>query len=278
MSFNSNDDMNEIDVWINNPTILLNNNTIIEIWPTQQMCYERKINAMTRLIIILTILGFILTRSMKILLIGFITLIVIYFFYKQSWYKYSFKNNKEGFSSDKNGYNPIVTINKSVVEGDDKNNNNNNNNKNNKNKNKNNNNNNILLDQFVDENYQPGTKYNPLSNVLLTEIMDNPERKSAPPSFNLDVSSDITKNVKNMIQNLNSTLRCSNKQLFSSLGDNFYLDQSMRQFVPTANTQIPNDQGAFGQYLYSDMKYSGKENTTYGAAARVQDNYRHINP
>jgi hypothetical protein len=262
MSFNSNDDMNEIDVWINNPTVLLNKNTIVEIWPTQQMCYERKINAMSRLIIILTILGFILTRSMKILLIGFITLIVIYFFYNQNWYKYNLKNNKEGFSStsDNNDYNPVINMNKPDR------------------KNDNTNEDNVPLNEFVNEKYKTGSKYNPLSNVLLTEIMDNPDRSSAPPSFNPDVSSDIRKNVKKMVQMLNPTIKCSNKQLFSTLGDNFDLDQSIRQFVPTANTRVTNDQGAYAQYLYSDMKYSGKDNTIYGAIARVQDNVRYTNP
>lgn len=87
--YNSSNSIKEIDidVWVNNPTILLDKNTIFEIWPTQQMCYERKINAMTRLIILLTILGFILTRSMKIVVVGFITLIVVYLFYYQNWYK-----------------------------------------------------------------------------------------------------------------------------------------------------------------------------------------------
>jgi hypothetical protein len=261
MSLNNNDDMNEIDVWINNPTVLLNKDSILEIWPTPKMCYERKINAMSRLIIILTILGFILTRSIKILLIGLITLVVIYFFYNQNWYKYNLKNNKEGFSNEKeDGYDPVVTMNKSDG------------------KNDNIDENNVSLKNFVNEEYKTGTKYNPLSNVLLTEIMDDPDRLSAPPSFNPNISSDIRKNIKKTVQMLNPTIKCTNKQLFSTLGDNFELDQSIRRFVPTANTKVTNDQTAFAQYLYSDMKYSGKENTIYGAIARVQDNYRYTNP
>jgi uncharacterized membrane protein len=272
MSFNSNDDMNEIDVWINNPSVLLNKNTALEFWPTQKMCYERKINAMTRLIIILTILGFILTRSINILLIGFITLVVIYFFYNQSWYKYNLKNNKEGFSSTSdNGYDPVVSINKPGSKHSDKK-------KQNKKYDDSDSDTVVSLNKFVDEEYKTGTKYNPLSNVLLTEIMDNPDRLSAPPSFNLDTSDDIRKNVKKMVQMLNPTIKCSSKQLFSNLGDNFYLDQSIRQFVPTSNTKVTNDQGAFAQYLYSDMKYSGKDNTIYGAIARTQDNIRYTNP
>jgi hypothetical protein len=48
--------------------------------------------------------------------------------------------------------------------------------------------------------------------------------------------------------------------------------------MSTANTRIPNDQGAFAQYLYDDMKFSGKENTIFGAIARVQDNTRFTDP
>jgi len=272
----NNDNINEIDIWINNPTILLDKNTLFEIWPTQQMCYERKINAMSRLIIILTILGFILTRSMKIVVVGFITLFVIYLFYYQNWYKYN-KNNKEGFGSESDsssGYNPMVSVNTPETELEP-----------NKtsllvNATSSNSEDGTPLKEFVKDNYQRGTKTNPLGNVLLTDIMDNPDRLSASPSFNPSVSNDITNNVKKMVQMLNPGIKCSDKQLFNNLYDNFDLDQSNRVFNATANTRVSNDQGAFAQYLYSNLKYSGKENTPEGAIARVQDNApaRYIDP
>jgi hypothetical protein len=271
----NNDNINEIDIWINNPTVLLDKNTIFEIWPTQQMCYERKINAMSRLIILLTILGFILTRSMKIVVIGFITLIVIYLFYYQNWYKYN-KNSKEAFGSGSDslsGYNPIVSVNTpdtelhqktslSVNDTDTSS----------------NNEDGTPLKEFVKENYQRSTKTNPFGNVLLTDIMDTPHRPSASPSFNPSVSTDIRNNVKKMVQMLNPGIKCSDKQLFNNLYDNFDLDQSNRVFNSTANTRVVNDQGAFGKWLYSDTIYSGKENTPEGAMARVQDNARFIDP
>jgi hypothetical protein len=263
----------DIDVWVNTPTILLDKNTIFEIWPTQQMCYERKINAMSRLIILLTILGFILTRSMKIVVVGFITLIVIYLFYYQNWYKHK-KNNKEGFELS-DDYNPVVNVNtanstNSTNEDDNANNGNNNCDSENGNP----------LKYFLKDNYQRSTKTNPLGNMLLTDIMDNPDRPSASPSFNPSVSSDIRNNVKKMVQMLNPGIKCSDKQLFNNLYDNFDLDQSNRVFNATANTRVGNDQNAFAQWLYSDIKYSGKENTPEGAIARVQDNApaNYINP
>ena len=276
VNFN-NDNVNEIDIWINNPTVLLDKNTLFEIWPTQQMCYERKINAMSRLIIFLTILGFILTRSMKIVVVGFITLIVIYLFYYQNWYKNK-KTNKEAFGSGDGPsaeYIPIVNVNTAKLNDSD---NDNTNTNTNNNTNINTNEDGTPLKDFVKDNYQRGTKMNPLGNVLLTDIMDNPDRLSASPSFNPSVSSDIRNNVKKMVQMLNPGIKCSDKQLFNNLYDNFDLDQSNRAFNATANTRVANDQGAFGKWLYSDTIYSAKENTPEGAMARVQDNARWIDP
>lgn len=275
---NGNNNISEIDidVWVNNPTVLLDKNTIFEIWPTQQMCYERKINAMSRLIIILTILGFILTRSMKIVVVGFITLFVIYLFYYQNWYKYN-KNRKEGFgpgsdSDSSSDYSPIVTINRAENEVQP------NSTRIPATQSSSNQEDGRALKEFVNENYQKGTKKNPFGNVLLTDIMDSPDRLSASPSFNPTVSSDIRNNVKKMVQMLNPGIKCSDKQLFNNLYDNFDLDQSNRAFNATANTRVVNDQGAFAQFLYSNLQYSGKENTPEGAIARVQDNARFIDP
>lgn len=275
--FNDNIKDIDIDVWVNNPTVLLDKNTLFEIWPTQQMCYERKINAMSRLIIILTILGFILTRSVKIIVVGFITLIVIYLFYYQNWYKYK-KNNKEAFGSgDDSGsdYTPMVNVNTAGSSNSTNLDSESNNQLSNTNTN---NEDGTPLKEFVKENYQRGTKTNPLGNVLLTDIMDHPDRLSASPSFNPSVSNDIRNNVKKMVQMLNPGIKCSDKQLFNNLYDNFDLDQSNRVFNSTANTRVANDQGAFAKWLYSDIKYTGKENTPEGAIARVQDNYRWTDP
>ena len=244
----------DIDVWVNNPTILLDKNTLFEIWPTQQMCYERKINAMSRLIIILTILGFILTQSVKIIIIGFITLIVIYLFYYQNWYKYT-KNNKEAFGSGDDStsdYTPIVNVN--TVKTSDIYPNNLESESNDISSN--NTENGTPLKEFVKENYQKGTKSNPFGNVLLTDIMDHPDRLSASPCFNPSESIDIRNNVKKMVQMLNPGIKCSDKQLFNNLYDNFDLDQSNRVFNSTANTRVVNDQGAFGKWLYGTVKYN----------------------
>jgi hypothetical protein len=255
-----------IPFWINEPTILLNQEYISELWPSNNMCYNRKLNSITRLVILLTILGYISTRSYKVVLVGLLTIIGIYFVFKTNKEKITKKAISEGFTNGENE--------------------NNNNNQKNKNKNKTVTFSNLAEDttiinpetlgSFLKSEFKEGSKKNPFSNVLLTEIMDEPNRKPAPPSFNVDVDESITKNVKRAVQRMNPGIENTNHQLYGSLWDNFELDQSNRVFYTTANSRVENDQSAFAQYLYNDLKYSAKESTPEGAVARVQDNYRYI--
>ena len=105
--------------------------------------------------------------------------------------------------------------------------------------------------------YTKPNEQNPLMNVLIPEIKYDPQRKSAAPAFNPDVEKEITKSVKEIIEKSFDD-KNSGKKLFSELGDNFILDRSMLQFNATANTQIPNDQKGFCDFVYGNM-VSGKE-------------------
>jgi len=67
--------------WLNNPSILLKRSDISELWPSSTMTNERKLNAITRLIILLTLLGYLVTKKEKFIVSGFVTLIVIVILY-----------------------------------------------------------------------------------------------------------------------------------------------------------------------------------------------------
>ena len=252
-------------IWINEPQLLFKKDTITQLWPTSNMSFETKINAITRLTIFLSILGFIFTMSLRFILIGIITLASIYFMWinKMGISKY---DRKEGFidasgnsvaTTDASGnklalpYSGPASVTDSTkpITTDP-----------------------ITLRTFLKDEFYTTNKKNPLSNVLLTDIMDDPKRKSAPPSFNMDVQDDITKTTKQTIQYLNPGIKNTNKQLFSSMTDKFYLDQSNRSFFSTANTKIPNDQGAFADFLYGDMP-SCRDGDGIQC---VKDNYRYI--
>ena len=65
------------NIWLTDPLVLFNKEQINQIWPKQNMSRNEKINAITRLVIVLTILGFLVTQSINFFLTGFITLGVI---------------------------------------------------------------------------------------------------------------------------------------------------------------------------------------------------------
>lgn len=239
-----------IQFWINEPTVLFNKEYIFELWPTANMCYEQKLNAISRLIILLTILGYILTMSKKIIAVGILTLVVIFVLYSMRKKKVS-SDMLEGFDVQGNEVTGMFDNKpKSFV-------------------------NPVTLDTVLRTEFKEGTKKNPFSNVLLTQINDEPERKAAPPAFNVDCHEDITKNVKRAVQMMNPSIKNTNKQLFGDLWQEFQLDQSNRSFYSTPNTKIANDQGAYGEFLYGNM-WSGKESTPEGAMMRVKDNWRWI--
>ena len=240
-----------IQFWSNDPTILFNKDSIFELWPTTDMCYEQKLNAITRLIILITILGYISTMSTRILVIGFLTLAVIFVLFKMRKQKLTKEMMKEGFFVEENNQPGVFKQkSKTII-------------------------NPVTLDSVLNDEFKEGNKRNPFSNVLLTQINDDPERKSAPPAFNVSVDEDITKNIKRSVQMMNPGIKNTNKQLYGDLWQQFELDNSNRVFYSTANTRVANDQGAYAQFLYNDLKYSAKESTPEGAIARVQDNYRY---
>ncbi len=233
-----------IPSWFNDPSILLHKEYLLEIWPQKTMTnYNQKMNAIVRLVILLSIIGSLITKSIRFMLIGLITLGIIFIIYKQRA-----DTENEGFANNMK----VSNVNKNV--GDD-----------------------ALVDPVslethLKKDYQLGTSRNPFSNVLLPEIKYNKDRRPAPPSFQPDVAEDITEYTKSMVQKLNPTIKNTDKQLFGSMTDKFYLDQSNRAFTSTPNTRIPNDQGAFADYLYGNMP-SCRDGD---GVACVQDNYRYI--
>ena len=235
--------------WSNDPTILFNKDYIFELWPTNNMSYEEKMNAITRLIILITILGYILTRSQRILIIGIVTLVIIFILFKMQKQKITSKILNEGFTSENTGMFDNKPKSNVLI-------------------------NPVTLQSVLKTEFKDGNKKNPFSNVLLTQIMDDPDRKSAPPAFNLDVDTDITKNVKKSVQLMNPGIQNTNRQLYDSLWDKWELDQSNRLFYSTANTRVePGNQSAFGQWLYGTMP-SAKESTPDGNMQRYKDHYR----
>jgi hypothetical protein len=189
--------------WFQHPEDLVKD---YELWPKEGMTLERKLNAISRLIIILTFVGYFYTGNINIVVVGLITLAVIVFLHRE---KSAFK--KEGFTM------------RDLV-------------------------------PYASDNtfYNPSSK-NPLSNVLLTEIHDNPNRKAAPPAFNPQTHREINEDVQQMVQDQHPDFPDMKDKLFKDLGDRVDFHNSMIPFNSNPATQIPNDQNAFAKFCYGDM-------------------------
>ena len=232
--------------WSNDLTTLFNSKNILQFFPNQQMTFEEKLNAISRIVLLMTVLGFIFTHNINLIIIGIVTLAIIFSYYKLR--KQSIVSSfvkKEGFKT------KSIPSSSNVITDP------------------------VTLKSLLRSDFHPTTKQNPFGNVLLTEINDTPNRLSAAPSFNPDVYDEIDKAVKKQTQMLNPGIINTNKQIYGDLKDNYDLDNSMMRFYSTANSRVTNDQGAYAQWLYGNMP-SGKGDDSDSALARVQDNYRYI--
>ena len=199
--------------WVSDPAVLFGKKSITQIWPGPKMSSDEKLNAITRLVLILTLLGYLVTRTARIVLTGVITVAAVVILRKvqrvQEVREDARKVGKEGFAS------PQAYA--------------------------------LTKDMYT----APSTK-NPIMNVLLPERKYNVDRKPAAPSFNPAVVKDVNRSTQDFVLSTLGDPRLR-KKLFQDLGDSFTFDQSMRPWYATANTQIPNDQGAFAEYCYGDM-------------------------
>lgn len=228
----SNNQKTTIPFWGNEPTILFNKDMINQLWINDNMNFTQKLNTISRLVIALTILGFVFTRELRFLLIGLVTLAIIYCIYTIR----SQSSSKEGFEESTKLTNPES------------------------------------LQTFLKSEFNETTKQNPLGNVLLTDISDNPTKKTAPPSFNPMVTDDINNSTKKTVQMLNPGIKNTNTELYGDLAEKIEFEDSMRPFYSMPNTKIVNDQTAFAEFLYGNMP-SCKEGDSF---ACIQDNLRYI--
>lgn len=215
------------NIWIKDPTVLLKKNQLNQIWPKSTMSRNEKINAITRLVIVLSLLGFLITQSLNFFVTGGITLGVIILLYYAKDFKKDVSVNKNNDTTRQEGFtNPKVY-------------------------------------QAMKNDFTNPSSKNPLMNVLLPEIADDPHRKRAAPAYNRAVEKKINKDTKDFVMsNFDNDKKIKNK-LFSSLGDSLeFEDFGQYNFYATANTRVPNDQHSFAEFCYGGMT-SGKEGNDF---------------
>jgi hypothetical protein len=221
----------KVPFWSDNPNIILNTSYLFEFFPTDSMSYSQKLNAISRLVIVLAIIGFILTRSFRVLIISAITLFSLHLIYGHHIKSDNSEKDLEGFSLNNPALDMLNDMNKPTSS----------------------------------EVFDTPTPENPFSNVLMNDYDYNPNKKPAPPIAKPEVTDNIFTDAKTMVQKMNPGQPNIADKLFRDLGEQFVFEQSLRPFYSTASTTIPNDQAGFADFCYGSM-ISCKEGNLFACA------------
>jgi hypothetical protein len=233
-----------IPFWFENPNVLFQQKYILEFFPTEDMTYEQKLNAVTRVVLLLTIIGFFISRNIRVLLIGLITIGAIFAMYFYHEKENAKVNSKKVMDSIKEGFDgPGLAV---------------------------------YAEQNLpvpDDLFTTPDSSNPFSNVLITDYDYNPHKKPAPPSFNQNVNNKILESAKQLVRDANPDQPDITDKLFNDLGEQLMFEQSLNAFTSNPGTTIPNDQGAFAEFCYGSM-ISCKEGNKFACARNLS---RHTN-
>lgn len=223
----------KISFWGEDPNILLQH--VTELFPTHSMTYNQSLNAITRLLIIFAFVGYLSTGAIRIVFILAVTLAAMYCL----WLFKTDKNKKKVRFAKTD---QIETFENPTT---------------------------ALLNKTPGpETFTEVTSRNPFGNTLMTDYVDNPHKKPAPPSFNENINEVILAKAKETVTKLNPGQPDMADKLFHDLGEQLVFEQSMRNFYSNPATTIPNDQTSFAEFCYGSM-VSCKEGNKFACARNL---------
>ena len=171
--------MDNVPFWVSNPNVLLDSRYITEWFPIEGMSYNQKLNAISRLVILLTVISFVFLRATRLLCIGGVCLLAIFLLhYSQTR---SISRKQEGFygnvANDKfRGTDPAQRAIVNFATNDPS--------------------------KIGKKEYFDVPKINnPYNNVLVTDIVDNPDKLPAPPAYYPETEKAIRPNQRSYSEN-----------------------------------------------------------------------------
>ena len=218
----------KIPFWSENPNVLLNPTYITEFFPANDMTYNQKLNAITRTVIVATLAMGALTKNIRTLAFGILSILAIYLVH---YYRDAEKKKGEakkdaftGLDGQDGNSNPALA----AVGGE-------------------------LGNISPLEVFDTPTAQNPFSNVLITDVNGNTAKKPAPPAYNDQINKTILAAAKDAVMQANPDQPDISDKLFKDLGEQLTFEQSMRQFYSNPATSTPDDQKAFAEFCYGSM-------------------------
>lgn len=218
--------LNNETFWLHSPSVLFDLMHIKNIWPINGTSMETKLNAITRIILLLTLIGLFIvkTEPLRLTITTLITLGII-LVYQRYYSTVGCKQDavlgqQEGFTNPEHY-------------------------------------------KQTRGKYTVPSKENPYMNVSHTDIQENPTRKPAAPSYNPVVKQEIERAIKSTMEenspNENERMNSKNakdaldRKLFQDMGDEIDFELSNRQFYTMPNTTVPNNQDEFIKFCYKNL-------------------------
>ena len=227
----------KVPFWGDDPNVILKFEYMMELYPSDTMTSSQKLNAITRSVILLTIIGSFFTNPIRLFVIGLITIAAVWYLHYHQTTTKRVKFEDEGFTNkDKL---------KDVIE-------------------------HKHLPQDI---FSTPQSNNPFGNTMLSDYDEAHKKKPAPPSYNKRINDHIVTQTKQAIMDNNPEQPHITNRLFSGLDDDLAFEQSMRPFYTMPNTTIPNDQNSFAEFCYGSM-ISCKEGNEFACARNMT---RHTN-
>lgn len=221
------DSKKEVPFWAENPNILMNPTYLTEFFPSGDMSYNQKMNAITRMILVLTLFIYFITGKTRSILFGILSIGLVYLVH---YYSVDRKKQKTdtftGLGGQTKKDSPALAVLGEKADSD------------------------LIAPTEV---FQQPSANNPFSNVLLTDLNGNPEKKPAPPAYNDQTNQNILLAAKEAVMIANPGQPDISDKLFKDLGEQLTFEQSMRQFYSTPSTTTPDDQKAFAEFCYGSM-------------------------
>jgi len=214
----------DVPFWFIDPNVLF---VSLQFFPTPAATDNENLNALSRLVLVLTLFGYVGTGRISVLLVGILTLafIVVYYYVVEK------KRAKEAFENPSTEAQAIQQ----------------------------------LLDNPPSLRLDKPTPRNPFCNVLPTDIQGRPDKPPAPPVDDPATQDAIFEAAKQTMIQSHPTFPDIEKRLLTNLGDLYQFEQSLQPFYVNPATAIPDDQNAFAEFCYGSM-ISCKEGNLFACA------------
>jgi len=230
------DSSNLVEFWLNNPNALLDQKYIRDVWPDESMTFERKLNAITRTIMVMTLVGAVLIRrrTTAIMASGVLATASLAFLH---YIKNPSGQDREGFMNMSNEQDVAndefthdagrETEGMSHIEG-----------------------------EGVRKKHKQGVyASNPFRNVMVpdygTAALEQPGIEDEEYE---DIYDTVKRNTVDEFQNEDEIeSEEMHSKLFQSLGDSYVFENSMRNYATNPSRTVAGNQDEFAKYCYGDM-------------------------